>query len=193
MARRRVARLVSEALAPTSFAALMPLLVVWWRAPGPLQALGWWLVAVVFTAVLPTVFVLRGVRRGRLSDHHIAVRAQRPVPLLVGTASVAAGLGLLLAGGAPTDLVALVAAMVAGLVVSLLVTLRWKISLHTGVAAGSVVVLVLAFGSALLALAPVVGLVGWARVQLGDHTPAQTIAGAGLGATVAALVFSLLR
>jgi membrane-associated phospholipid phosphatase len=192
-ARRRVARLVTEALAPVSFAAVMPLAVVWWDAPGPLQALGWWLVAVVFTVVLPMGFVLRGVRRGRLSDHHIGVRAQRPVPLLVGMASVTFGLVLLVAAGAPADLVALVAAMVGGLVVSLLVTLRWKISLHTGVAAGSVAVAALAFGPALLALSPVVGLVGWSRVQLGDHTAAQTVAGAGLGAAVAALVFSLLR
>jgi hypothetical protein len=38
--------------------------------------------------------------------------------------------------------------MLAGLVVSLLVTVGWNLSLHTGVAAGSVAVLVLVFGPA---------------------------------------------
>jgi membrane-associated phospholipid phosphatase len=83
--------------------------------------------------------------------------------------------------------------MVGGLVVSLLVTLRWKISLHTGVAAGSVAILALLFGPALLGLAVVVGLVGWARVRLCDHTAAQAAAGAALGAVVAAALFTLLR
>jgi hypothetical protein len=191
-AGRRLARLVTEALAPASFAAVLPMVVAWWSASSLVEAVAWWLVAVVFTTVLPMVFILRGVRRGRLTDHHIGVREQRPVPLLVGMGSVAAGLGLLVAGNAPRDLVVLVGAMVGGLVVSLLVTLIWKISLHTGVAAGSVAVLVLLFGPALLALSPVVGLVGWARVQLGDHTAAQAVAGAGLGAAVAAVVFLLL-
>jgi membrane-associated phospholipid phosphatase len=48
-------------------------------------------------------------------------------------------------------------------------------------------------GSVALSLVPLVLLVGWARVALQDHTPAQALAGAALGALVAASVFSLLR
>jgi hypothetical protein len=133
------------------------------------------------------------VRRGRLTDHHLRLREQRAFALLVGMAWVLVGWGLLAAWRAPRDLVALVGAMLAGLVVSLLVTVGWKLSLHTGVAAGSVAVLVLVFSPPLLALSPIVGLIGWARVQLGDHSPAQVAVDAVLGATVAATVFSLLR
>ena len=61
------------------------------------------------------------------------------------------------------------------------------------VVAGAVVILTLVFGPAALSLAPLVVLVGWARVTVQDHTPAQTLAGAALGALVAASVFSLLR
>jgi membrane-associated phospholipid phosphatase len=184
---------VTEALAPAPFAAVLPLVVAWRSTPHAAEAVGWGLVAVVFTTLLPMLFVLRGVRRGRLTDHHLGLREQRLVPLLVGLASVLAGLGLLAAGGAPRDLLALVAAMVGGLVASLLVTLRWKISLHTGVAAGSVAILVLVLGPAPLVLAPVVGLIGWARVEEGAHNPAQAAVGAAVGAAVAAVVFSLLR
>jgi hypothetical protein len=38
-----------------------------------------------------------------------------------------------------------------------------------------------------------VALVVWARVVLRDHTSGQTVAGAALGASVAATFFSLLR
>jgi membrane-associated phospholipid phosphatase len=121
------------------------------------------------------------------------VREQRARPLLVGIASVVVGLLLLAALGAPRPLVALVAAMAVGLATSLLVTLAWKISVHTAVNAGAVVILILVFGPMLLLLAPLVALVGWARVEVGDHTPAQVIGGATLGATIAAVVFPLLR
>ncbi|MEO3855696.1 phosphatase PAP2 family protein [Acrocarpospora sp. B8E8] len=59
------------------------------------------------------------------------------------------------------------------------ITFWWKISFHTAVAAGSVVMLawllppapVYAVGAAL------VMVIAWSRVTLGDHTPAQTAAG----------------
>jgi membrane-associated phospholipid phosphatase len=191
--RRRLARLVTEALAPAPTVALLLLVVAWRSAPSPAEALRWGLLAALFASLVPFAYILRGVRRRRLTDHHVGVREQRPLPLLVGIASVLAGLALLAAWGAPRDLVALVAAMAVGLATSLLVTLAWKISVHTAVVAGAVVILVLVFGPTLLALAPAVTLVGWARVEVGDHTPAQVVAGAALGATVAAVVFSLLR
>jgi hypothetical protein len=193
MGRGRVARLVTEVLAPAPIAAALLLVVGWRSTPTIAQGLAWGLLAALLAILVPMVFVLRRVRRGELTDHHIRLREQRPLPLLVGIACVLAGLGPMLAWGAPRALVALLAAMLTGLVASLLVTLVWKMSLHTGVAAGSVAILVLVFGPALLALAPIVGLVGWARIEVGDHSPAQVAVGAVLGAAVAAAVFSLLR
>lgn len=191
--RRRIARLVTEVFAPVPTVAILLLIVAWRSAPTAVEALKWGLLAALFASIIPFVYILRGVRRRQLTDHHVGVREQRPLPLLVGVASVLAGLALLIAWGAPRDLAALVAAMAVGLASSLLVTLVWKISVHVAVVSGAVVILVLVFGPALLALAPLVALVAWARVEIGDHSPAQTVAGAGLGAAVAALVFSLLR
>ena len=71
-------------------------------------------------------------------------------------------------------------------------TLAWKISIHVAVIAGAVVILLLVFGTAAVVLIPIVVLVAWARIQLGDHTLAQTFAGSILGAAVAASVFSMI-
>ena len=192
-ARRRVARLVTEVLAPAPTVAVLLLLVAWQSATTPAEAARWGILAALFASVVPFTYIVRGVRRGRLTDHHVRLREQRPLPLLVGIGSVLLGLALLASWGAPRELVALVAAMAVGLASALLVTLVWKLSIHTAVVAGAGVILVLVFGPALLALAPLVGLVCWARVAVGDHTPAQTLAGVALGAGVAASVFSLLR
>lgn len=192
-ARRKVARLATEVLAPAPTAAALLIAVAWRSASAAAQGAGWALLAVLIVILVPLLYVVRGVRRRRFSDHHVGVREQRPLPLLVGVASVLVAWALLAAAGAPRDLVALVGAMAVGLSASLLVTLVWKISVHTAVSAGAVVILALIFGPTLLILASLVVLVGWARVELGDHTPLQVLVGAGLGAVVAATVFALLR
>jgi membrane-associated phospholipid phosphatase len=185
--------MVTEVLAPAPIVAVLPLIVAWYSTPTAVMAIAWGLTASLFASVLPFTVILVGVRRGRFTDHHVGVRQQRALPMLMGIASVLIGLGLLVVFRAPRQLVALVAAMTVGLSVSLLVTLWWKVSVHTAVAAGAAVVLVLVFGPALLAVWPLVGLIGWSRVTLGDHTPAQVVVGALLGAVVAATSFPLLR
>ena len=74
-----------------------------------------------------------------------------------------------------------------------MVTLWWKISVHAAIAAGAATVLPLVFGPALLTVGPLVTLIAWSRVQVGDHTPAQVLAGIALGIVVNATVFPLLR
>jgi membrane-associated phospholipid phosphatase len=187
-----LARAVTEVLAPANLAVAQLLLVGWHSTSGP-AGLGWGLLAATFCGLLPYGIVIAGVHRKRWGDRHLRDRRQRPGPLLTGLASVVAGLAILVVLGAPRELVALVAAMLAGLATALVVTLWWKLSLHTAGAAGTVAILALTFGPALTLAIPTVALVAWARVRLGDHTPAQTLAGAALGGLVATTVFILLR
>jgi membrane-associated phospholipid phosphatase len=72
------------------------------------------------------------------------------------------------------------------------VTVVWKISIHCAVAAGSVTILALLYGPPVLAGFLLVGLLGWSRVAVRDHTAAQVIAGSVLGAAAAVLAYSLL-
>lgn len=191
--RYRLARLITEVLAPAPVAGSLLLLVGWHSASNAAEGLLWGFLAALFAVLLPFLYLVRGVRRRQFTDHHVRIRQQRPLPLSVGIISVLVGLGLIVALGAPRELVALVTAMVVGLGVSTLVTLFWKISIHVAVVAGAVAILVLVYGPELLVLAPLIGLVGWARIELGDHSTAQVLIGALLGASVAAAVFALLR
>lgn len=88
---------------------------------------------------------------------------------------------------------ALVVAMLATLLAILAVTTRWKISVHTAVSGGAVALLALTYGPWPLVGGVLVVLVGWSRVRLRDHTLAQALAGAALGAAVAGPVFVTLR
>jgi len=189
----RLAKLCTEAFAPAVLVAVLLLLVGWHAGAQPGVSRWWGLPAAVFAAGIPMAYVLRGVRRGRLGDHHIPDRALRRGPLLFGIASVAAGTTALVLFGAPRELLALLAAGIAGLLVYTAVTAFWKMSIHAGVAAGTVTVLVALYGPVALAAAPLVPLIGWARVRLAAHTAGQVVAGTIVGALIAGTVFPVLR
>ncbi len=190
--RLRVARLVGEVLSPPPILVALALVVAWASSPTPAMAARWGAIAAVFASVLPYALILRGVRRGRLSDKNISLREQRIRFGVVAITSILLGLVLLAAFDAPAEMVALLAAVAVGVACGWVITLWWKISVHAAIAAGAATVLTLIFGAALLAAWPLVAVIAWSRVQVGDHTPAQVLAGVALGVGVNGTIFPLL-
>jgi membrane-associated phospholipid phosphatase len=191
--RLRVARLVGELLSPPPILAVLALVVAWDSSPTPAMAVVWGGIAAVSASVLPYVLILRGVRRGRLTDRNISLRQQRIRFAAVAIPSILTGLTVLAAFDAPAEMVALQASIAVGVACGWVITLWWKISVHAAIAAGAATVLLLVFGLALLVVWPLVALIAWSRVQVGDHTPAQVLAGIALGIVVNATIFPLLR
>ncbi|MEU4240025.1 phosphoesterase PA-phosphatase [Actinoplanes sp. NPDC026619] len=191
--RDTLARGLTELFAPAVLAAVLPLVVGAHASTSITVGLLWGLLASLFCAVLPYALILRGVRRGTLTDHHIGVREQRTRPLLFGLASVTIGLALLLFLHAPRELTALIVASLAGGVIATAINHFWKSSIHAGVAAATTVVLTMVFGPWLLLASAITAAVAWSRVQLRDHTTAQVLVGSAIGAVVAGAVFGALR
>ncbi|MET8625226.1 hypothetical protein ABZW30_15985 [Kitasatospora sp. NPDC004669] len=158
-----------------------------------LAGLGWAAFAALFAAVIPTLFIQRGIRKGTLEDRHVGHRQRRltVIPFIMG--SVLTSFAVMIWLDAPTDLTAMVAAMFASLIPILVITVWWKVSVHTAVASGAVACLGIALGPLWLLLYPLVAVIGWSRVVLRDHTTAQTIVGAVVGAVTAGLTFWLAR
>jgi membrane-associated phospholipid phosphatase len=170
---------------------IVTVIAIGWHADGR-AGLGWGLLAALFTAVLPTLFISRGVRRGRWSDRNVGAQRSRLVVLAFITASVAAGLILLLVLGAPRLLTGYLAFMLASVAVLVAITTVWKVSIHCAVASGSVTILALAFGPLVLPAYVLVALLGWSRVAVKDHSVAQVVAGSLLGAAAAAAAYTVL-
>ena len=170
---------------------IVTVVAIGWHADGR-AGIGWGLLAALFTAVLPTVFISRGVRDGRWSDRNVGARRPRLLVLAFITASVAAGLILLLVLGAPPLLTGYLAFMLASVAVLAAISTVWKISIHCAVASGSVTILALTYGPLVLGGYVLVGLLGWARVAVKDHSVAQVAAGSVLGAAAAAVAYALL-
>ncbi|HWG00577.1 MAG TPA: hypothetical protein VG164_01855 [Trebonia sp.] len=159
---------------------------------GALAGLGWGLLAALFAAVLPTLFITRGISRGVWDDRNVGAKRPRLIVLSFIIASVAAGVLVLAAGGAPRELTGYFACMLASVAVLAAITTVWKISIHCAVAAGSVTILALIFGAWVTPAYTLVALTAWSRVVLKDHTTAQVIAGSVLGALAAIVSYAVI-
>jgi membrane-associated phospholipid phosphatase len=186
----RLARVVTEVLSPVPVAAAMDLLLGWTGGHHRLSGLLFGVLAVLITIVPPYAFVLLGVRRGRFTDHHLGDRRQRMLPLILGLLAMVTGVVALALAGAPHLLLAGIEITAAGLLAGAAVSRFWKMSGHT-TAAAAVLVIVAAIGHGWPLLAtPLIAVIGWARVRLGDHTVAQVTVGAVVGAVIAALMIA---
>ncbi|MFJ4098449.1 hypothetical protein [Amycolatopsis japonica] len=116
--------------------------------------------------------------------------------LVVGViGSLTAGFVVLIAGGAPHEMIALAAAELVCLIAALAITfgLQFKISMHAMVAAGAAVMLIRVYGPWLALVFLGVGWVCWSRVELGDHTKAEVTAGMAAGVVLGGGVYLLLN
>ncbi|GAA4867381.1 hypothetical protein [Kitasatospora terrestris] len=185
------ARRVTDGVEPKNvILAFLPLIGV---ARYGWTGLAWAAFAALFAAVVPTLFIRAGIRRGSLEDRHVGRRKRRLVVIPFIMASVLFSFAVMVLADAPADMTAMVAAMFAALVPIMVITVWWKVSIHTAVAAGAVVCTAVALGPWWLLLLAAVPVIGWSRVVLRDHTPAQTVVGALVGAATAGLTFWAAR
>jgi len=193
MTRQRAARALTEVGAPAVLLGVLPVVLALATADTVTGGIGWAVVTAVFFAIAPFTWVLLGVRRGRLTDHHIGKRSQRRGPLLVGLACMITGWLIALVGHAPATLVAYLGTVLLEAAAAVAVTLVWKISLHSWIAALGATALVIVFGPWALLTIPLVAGVAWSRVRLGDHSPAQVAAGLAAGLLITSVLFPALR
>lgn len=177
-----VARWVSEILWPP-WVVIALVAVSGLAAPLPLgQQVGWGLLACLFSGLLPAGVGMLAIRRGRLPGRNLPDRRDRLRPMAWTVGSVLVGQAVLWLLGAPTEVIAVQAAMLSGAVTILALTTLAKVSMHTGVLASAVVLMVLLFGPGWWAAAPLVPIMCWSRVTLGDHTTKEAVVGALAGA-----------
>jgi len=137
-----------------------------------------------FTSVVPLTYVAFLMKRGRVDSFDVDARLKRLGPLAVGVAGYLAAFAGLSVLQAP--------AIIRGLMFSLLVliiTRRWKVSIHATGISGPLVALSYHFGAVTVPLYLLIPIVGGARVVLRKHSVAQVAAGViiGLGLTVVQL------
>src|SRR5258708_20463621 len=128
--RVRLARYVSNILAPATISLPAVLLVAFYHSRDQLAALIYALITIFFLSIGPLLYIVIGVRLGKLSDVDVSRRSERAGPFLFGITSVTIGWLVLLLIHGPKNLeTTLIITAVSG-VVMMATTLWWKISIH---------------------------------------------------------------
>lgn len=188
----RIARHTSNILAPATVSGPFVVLVALYHARNPLMALVYAGVTLFFLSCGPMVYILLGVRSGKLSDIELSRRTERTGPFLFGIASATMGLFVLLSMHGPKNLETVLMSTAVSGGIMLVTTLWWKISIHTSSMAGAATMLIALYGVVMLPAFLLLMLVGWSRVVLRRHTVAQVVVGSLLGIALVT-VFIMIR
>jgi membrane-associated phospholipid phosphatase len=189
---RTVARVLTEAFQPPIVVTAL-LLISPAIEPGFPGSMGFGLLGALFVCILPLAYVLVMIKLGRITDHHVSDRRQRPALLLLALISVLAGLAVLQLIKGPVSVSLMIIALIGGIAVLAVVSAFWKMSGHASAIAAAAVIVALMFGLAWLPLLVIVPAVGWSRVVLRAHTLGQVVAGSLFGGIFIAGFWWLLR
>ena len=177
MTPEKSASVISLVFNPAVTAAFTFLILLY-----PLQSIQTFLLlmatCIIFGTLIPLVMMYQLTKRGLISDFNVSERQERVRPFVGAAASYLAGSVALLLLRAPTIIIALMLCYACNTVIMLLITLRWKISIHASGIAGPTTALVYSIGPWAAVFFILLIPVGWARVQLKAHTPWEVFAGA---------------
>lgn len=134
------------------------------------------LISLVFASVLPMAIILFWAKKIN-TDRDISNREDRFIPLIIGIVSYFIGVLVSLALNADNFLTLLLLCYSVNTGVVLLITFKWKISVHTTGISGPVAALILLLGPFGAVFGVIYPIVIWARVLLKKHTLAQAICG----------------
>jgi hypothetical protein len=143
------------------------------------------------TALIPATTLFLFSKLGIIKSVYIEEQRERNFPLLLGSLIYFGTFYLLRNREVPVFILLFLLGAILGILISLVVNIRWKISLHMIGIGGlcgaiSVVMYLQQDGNPLLlsVVFLVAGLLGTARLYLNAHTPAQILAGFLTGFTV---------
>lgn len=137
-------------------------------------------IALIFTSILPMAIILTWAKKLN-TDRDISNREDRFIPLIIGVVSYFIGFLISLFSGVSNFLTIIILCYTVNTFLVMIITTKWKISIHTTGLSGPVAALILLTG-------PIGGLIGltypvviWSRFTLKKHTMAQTISGGVFG------------
>lgn len=133
-------------------------------------------ISLVFASILPMAIILFWAKKLN-TDKDISNRQDRFTPLIVGIVSYFIGVLVSLLLNLDNFITLLLLCYSVNTGVVLLITAKWKISVHTTGLSGPVAALILLLGPVGAAFGVIYPIVIWSRVLLKKHTLAQAICG----------------
>ncbi len=189
--RIRIARQVSNILAPATISLPFIVLVAFYQSQDQLTAFIYACITLFFLSVGPLLYIIIGVRLGKLSDIDVSRRSQRVGPFMFGIVSVMIGWFVLTLTNGPRNLQTVMIITVFSGIIMMAITFWWKISMHASSLGGVATMLTVLYGAVMLPLFVLLVLVSWSRVVLRRHTVTQVIAGSLAGIVLSLVILKL--
>lgn len=175
MTLEKPASIISIALNPTVMAGIAFLILV---PRESIQTSSLLLaICLTFATLIPLVMVYQLSKHGIVSDYYVSQKEERAKPFTGAIISYLAGTLVLLLVNAPLIVTAFMLCYVGNTIIMMLITFRWKISIHTAGIAGPTTGLIYCIGMWAAVLFTLLVPVGWARMRMKAHTPLQMLAG----------------
>ena len=150
-------------------------LILFERAANPLALAS---IILFFATLLPLTMVVTLTRRGIIPDIWASERESRVIPFAGAIISYLLGAVTLIVARSPAPITSLMLCYVGNTTIMMLITLRWKISVHASGIAGPLTALIYLLGTIAIPLSLLILLVAWARLKLKAHTIPQVAVGA---------------
>ena len=144
------------------------------------------LISLIFASVLPMAIILYWAKKTG-DDSDISTRENRFTPLIVGTISYLIGFVFSLILNVDSFLSFLLLCYATNTFIVMLITTKWKISIHTTGLSGPVCALIMLLGPIGALFGLIYPVLIWSRVTLKKHTMAQAISGGVFGFVFTAL------
>ena len=144
----------------------------------------------LFGCVLPLAMVYGLLKLDFIKDFYAFDKDTRFIPFLWTTFFYLLGVISLILVNAPSTVTALMACYFVNGLVLMVITLKWKISIHASGITGPFTALLYLLGGVVFPLLLVVIPVAWARVELKAHTVMQVAVGAVLSGVLTWLQMS---
>ena len=153
----------------------------------------WLGIVTLFVTVLPIVGIVLLVRFSKVENLHLHAKEERLIPLCFIVLSMISGTIILYKIGATQKIILACIAYIANSIVFSAITPLWKISFHTSVTTGCIMVLVFLVNTSFIWFFLLIPLIAWARIYRERHTFLQTAVGTILAIINTALVFHFLQ
>jgi len=190
----RRAKLVSNIFHPWSVLVPVLGLAAYQSVSKPPEYIKWTLLAYIPAIVFPSLYAkirasmwLQGGNRQKISR---SLFRDKPREILITTFLFGIPAALILHYvNAPRNLLVIILGVTAVMFVVTLVNLRYRASFHLAMVTSMLTALWFIFGAVSLVSFLLIPILGLSRYQLGEHTPAQTVAGLLIGLVVGGSVF----
>lgn len=157
------------------------------------ESLIWTLFSILFSTIIPALYVVIQIWREKITDIHVMEREQRGGPFLVAIFSSAIGALVLRSLGADVAIWGIGVVLAVNGLVLFWISNHWKISMHVAVLSSTILAATMMIGGLeLWKLAWLVPALIWARVTRGRHTIWQGIGGCMVACALTAGILWML-